>query len=954
MTDDLSECIAKALPTMMARRPGKRQVKPNASAAALLQLAFGVSDDENDEEYEMSNDREMEDEVEEEDEKKTSSVERSTVTVRLGQVVERKAPSQQAGKLDRIIAKLKRNQNAFASSSSSSIVSRDGVGGRAEATTTTARSKRKKGGVVVDDVVESEGSLSETDDDDDESDFSSSSSASGNVRSLKDAWADAVNGSSDESSDEDFRLPPDKEDAAGDVGDVAKEQRVRRSGRGRVGAVAVVEKPTKEDDDDDDESSDESFDPDRASTDRNESVDMKENEEEGGGGGGGDDSDEDDDDSDDDSDDDDDVDDDDDGPSEGMTLGELIEAMRSEKQKKGGGGGGGGGGGVDDGNNEFYCSVCLCDDSNDDDGEIMQCDNCGVTVHEACFGITDSNSEKSTDSEFSTEPWFCDACKANQKPTCQLCLGTDGLFKETDDNRWVHAVCALYTDDVKFGSVDTLSPVIISKIPANRWNSKRCELCDDEERRRKGICIRCDAGLCKSHFHVTCAQRYGFLTESPANEMVADPFFAYCKQHCVKEVARAKKKKYQAVVKRVQAFREKVSRNQDKRVLNRLMDARVYYEHLKANPKVEAIPVEEQYDDSVDPALDFRFLWTYYERKSLISKLEANLTTLQRKQKELQEEDEVLNEKGHKLTGELNDLQRDSMSLWKAGRELWQLVNSLGHEELPIPEQLENEPREAIKLDELLQQAAKQKPKRRAGDDSKQATKCQNEVSSDAKCCVCDSDDDRHLLIDCDTCLDWYHIGCIDPPMKQKPKKTSHMGWQCHFCTTRVENDSLQPRKSSADPNRVSTKRGRTVKRIEKFKFSSPTKKAKKTPSEPSQKRSLFNLFRKKKAGRKRKERTSESPGASAEATKKLKDVRTQCVKCGQSGTNQTLVRCDDCRKCYHFQCLEPPRKTTPKVAGYKWFCINCIPMSDEEVDNSWELLDKAEKMWKKHDMEDD
>ena len=47
-------------------------------------------------------------------------------------------------------------------------------------------------------------------------------------------------------------------------------------------------------------------------------------------------------------------------------------------------------------------------------------------------------------------------------------------------------------------------------------------------------------------------------------------------------------------------------------------------------------------------------------------------------------------------------------------------------------------------------------------------------------------------------------------------------------------------------------------------------------------------------------------------------------------------VRCDECKKCYHFDCLVPPVKKSPKVAGWSWHCIDCDP-SDAE-DSDWHL----------------
>lgn len=62
----------------------------------------------------------------------------------------------------------------------------------------------------------------------------------------------------------------------------------------------------------------------------------------------------------------------------------------------------------------LVCSVCLGDISRSED-EIVVCDSCGISVHEGCYGIVadDTESVHSNTSSASTEPWFCDPCKAN-------------------------------------------------------------------------------------------------------------------------------------------------------------------------------------------------------------------------------------------------------------------------------------------------------------------------------------------------------------------------------------------------------------------------------------------------------------------------------------------------------------------------------------------------------------
>ncbi|CAH3189723.1 unnamed protein product [Porites evermanni] len=43
---------------------------------------------------------------------------------------------------------------------------------------------------------------------------------------------------------------------------------------------------------------------------------------------------------------------------------------------------------------------------------------------------------------------------------------------------------------------------------------------------------------------------------------------------------------------------------------------------------------------------------------------------------------------------------------------------------------------------------------------------------------------------------------------------------------------------------------------------------------------------------------------------------------------SSNLKLCDQCKLCYHFQCLDPPIKANPKTRGYLWFCTEC----DESV----------------------
>lgn len=195
------------------------------------------------------------------------------------------------------------------------------------------------------------------------------------------------------------------------------------------------------------------------------------------------------------------------------------------------------------------CCACL-EDRSDDTNEIVECDNCGISVHEGCYGISDSTSVSSTVSSCSTEPWFCEACKANVKdPSCELCPNKGGIFKETDVGKWVHLVCALYVPGVAFGEVDHLSSVTLFEMPYSKWGAKTCSLCEDVRFSRCGVCIGCDAGMCKTYFHVTCAQSAGLLQPFEAHSEEADhadPFYAHCKIHSDKTLIKHRKRNYDA------------------------------------------------------------------------------------------------------------------------------------------------------------------------------------------------------------------------------------------------------------------------------------------------------------------------------------------------------------------------------------------------------------------------
>lgn len=69
--------------------------------------------------------------------------------------------------------------------------------------------------------------------------------------------------------------------------------------------------------------------------------------------------------------------------------------------------------------------------------------------------------------------------------------------------RWVHMVCSLYTPGIEYVEPRVLGGITLDHLPTAKWGSKPCLLCEMDQYSKTGICIGCDAGLCKSVFHVT-------------------------------------------------------------------------------------------------------------------------------------------------------------------------------------------------------------------------------------------------------------------------------------------------------------------------------------------------------------------------------------------------------------------------------------------------------------------
>ncbi|XP_048057480.1 PHD finger protein 14 isoform X2 [Megalobrama amblycephala] len=567
----------------------------------------------------------------------------------------------------------------------------------------------------------------------------------------------------------------------------------------------------------------------------------------------------------------------------------------------------------------LICCVCLGDNSEDAD-EIIQCDNCGVTVHEGCYGVDgESDSIMSSASENSTEPWFCDACKNGVTPSCELCPSQDGIFKETDAGRWVHVVCALYVPGVAFGDIDKLRPVTLTEMNYSKYGAKECSLCEDARFARTGVCISCDAGMCRSFFHVTCAQREGLLSEAAAEEDIADPFFAYCKQHADRFDRKWKRKNYLALQSyckvSLQEREKQLTPEAQARITTRLQQYRAKAE-LSRNTRPQAwVPREKlprpltssasairklmrkaelmgistdifpvdtsDTSASVDgrrkhkqPALTADFVNYYLERNMRMIQIQDNIVEQKNLKDKLESEQEKLHMEYDKLCESLEDLQNVNGQLRTEGQAIWSMMGGILGQKLNSPA--------------VLKAPKERKPSKKEGGSPGKSSNLPAMLYS---CGICKKNQDQHLLLLCDTCKLHYHLGCLDPPLTRMPKKTKNSYWQCSECDQASSDEADIAMETLPD----GTKRSRRqikgpIKFIPQEMSPEPKKLQVRGTRTRGQKRKRTSICEEEKieepSPRERRQRQS-----TLQKKPKADDTRTECTTCKGPGDNENLVR---------------------------------------------------------------
>lgn len=497
---------------------------------------------------------------------------------------------------------------------------------------------------------------------------------------------------------------------------------------------------------------------------------------------------------------------------------------------------------------DFVCGICLNQGSSSESSKFVTCKVCAISVHQSCY-----NMDHIVASRRSQDQWICDSCiHGGSDMVCQFCPNQFGCMKETKCGRWVHVVCSrsilsnFLTNSPQSPRKDVgrRSSVYIQLDELNRkqYGTKECMLCDDRLVAKTGICVKCDAGLCKSSFHVTCAQKYGLLSRPQSS---GDPcssasnhgetYIVYCSLHSVEEQMKKRQKWFIIESKTMELRKQRLqdaSEQEKDTVIARLKELRQHKERNQISyrpprPPLEQVPrllssdahftrllnrkaekmfgitteypamiipksTEIRKRHNVAPSLTTDFAAYFMDRELRLEEEKEHLSTSITVNQSLLEKEDDAKSRYNEIREKLIAAKNVKNDMKKEYESLKQLFNSIV---------------DLAKVDELMKKGAKRRksitPRKLSSpkevtspplspNSGKEPIPDADSIIDLKRCGICKGQEDQHLLVKCDVCLNWQHLGCLDPPLTQMPKRTKFALWQCSECANSSSSSSSE------------------------------------------------------------------------------------------------------------------------------------------------------------------
>ncbi|OQV21487.1 putative PHD finger protein 14 [Hypsibius exemplaris] len=598
------------------------------------------------------------------------------------------------------------------------------------------------------------------------------------------------------------------------------------------------------------------------------------------------------------------------------------------------------------------CSICLWDEYDVEADAVVQCDSCGVAVHEACYGVLGKELEevhakdKDEDAMSSTDtmPWFCDPCRFGIKnPSCLACPSKFAL-KQTIKGDWIHCSCARYIKDVYFKT-------------SNSWATLYCVVCEDVYEKNAGITLHCETGMCRKYLHATCAMLVGSISEVEVE--LGYPLAIYCPDHIPKEdragnrrcylASLGLQRRHQRVVQRLsQEDRQRLAVAQEKQGKMYLQhrEERSYECELKHSvrplhaaysllmagharsaalgqdprPVVNAKPLLDNLHSSKP---DFRpeFVAYVYKREKMICDYLERMEVAKREREEF-----------GKARKERPEPSRGKPAAKRALAQLNAAKESLRNVMTPFMIHME-------KKYLMKKPASPRRPHTKAelgaGGVGKEEPRCK----------TCNSTAIPQRMVQCGDCRNRFHLKCLDPPLTAMPNlRQKGVQWLCADCApTEEDSDAESSNDGGLEGRKRRTLQGQNPSRVKRDAvMESPPSPAKKKRGRqpgfrPAAKKIKTENVVMAPIRIERRNSSDDSPDAAVmlkvsrptptpRRSRVEEEKKGECVKCkAECSAPKDAVECDKCHKMFHFKtCLNPPTMKNPRARFYGWECEDC------------------------------